>query len=83
MCVVEYINFASNLTHCATITTIDTWLSSENALTNNTLFKRLKLVLNIVCCWTIFCCELLNNCIANLTNTLVARGFFGDAIGFT
>ena len=47
--IVEYVNLASNLTYCATITTINTRLARKDTLTNDALLKRLKFVFDIVC----------------------------------
>ena len=46
--VVEHIDFARNLAHCATVTSIDAWLTGQNTLANNAFLKGFKLVLDIV-----------------------------------
>ena len=78
----QYIHLAGNRSDRAVVSAVDARLTRQNTTSNNVLFKRLEHVFNVVCGRAVFCCELGDNLVLYLTDTLIARRFLSDSISF-
>ena len=77
------IHFAGNRTNGAVIPPVDTRLTCQDTTANDLLFKALEDVLDVILRRTILSRQLGEDLVLNLSHTLVARGFLGNAVCLT
>ena len=76
----QNIHFAGNRANSAVIPPVDTRLARQDTTANDLLLKALEDVLDVVFRRTVLSRQLGHDLVLNLSDTLVARGFLGNAV---